>query len=133
MLEQQKADAGSGKKMHPNPLRLKRRQNSWAAVYRWVKRIPRGCVVSYGQLARALKLRGGARTAGRAMAACPAGQGIPWYRVLGAGGRILIREPYASLQRRLLEAEGLRFTGWRADVAGRLWPPPRSGKKKRRK
>ncbi len=82
---------------------------SWNAVYRLVRRIPRGRVVSYGQVARALRLRGGARAAGRAMAACPPGRGIPWHRVLGAGGRLLIREPYASLQRKLLESEGVTF------------------------
>jgi methylated-DNA-protein-cysteine methyltransferase related protein len=49
----------------------------------------------------------GARAAGRAMAASPSGKGVPWHRVMGAGGRLLIREPYASLQRKLLESEGL--------------------------
>ena len=56
---------------------------AWTAVYRLVKRIPRGRAVTYGELARALRLPGGARTAGRAMAACPAGRGIPWHRVVG--------------------------------------------------
>jgi alkylated DNA nucleotide flippase Atl1 len=32
---------------------------------------------------------------------------VPWHRVVGAGGRLLIREPHASLQRKLLETEGL--------------------------
>ena len=45
-------------------------------------------------------LRGGARAAGYAMAACPSGRGIPWHRVVGAGGRVMIPEPHASLQRR---------------------------------
>lgn len=92
------------------------KEGSWAPVYRLVKRIPRGRVITYGQLGRALKLRGGARTAGRAMAACPAGRGIPWHRVVGAGGRLLIREPYASLQRKLLESEGVRLTEMRVDL-----------------
>jgi alkylated DNA nucleotide flippase Atl1 len=43
------------------------------------------------------------------MAACPSGQGVPWHRVVGAGGRLLIREPHALLQRKLLETEGLRL------------------------
>jgi alkylated DNA nucleotide flippase Atl1 len=43
------------------------------------------------------------------MAGCPSGQGVPWHRVVGAGGTLLIREPYASLQRKLLESEGLRL------------------------
>lgn len=82
---------------------------NWNRVYALVKRIPRGRVMTYGQLAKALRLPGGARTAGRAMAASPTGRGVPWHRVVGAGGRLLIREPYASLQRKLLESEGLRL------------------------
>ncbi len=80
---------------------------NWKFVYQLVKTIPRGRVLTYGQVAKALKLPGGARAAGRAMAACPRGKGIPWHRVVGAGGQLLIREPYASLQRKLLESEGL--------------------------
>ena len=101
---------------------------SWKLVYRFVRRIPRGRVITYGQLARALRLRGGARTAGRAMAGCPSGRGIPWHRVLGAGGRILIREPYASLQRKLLASEGVHFTERRVDLRRHAWHP---GKKRR--
>src|SRR2546427_8984520 len=73
---------------------------SWAPVYRLVKRIPRGRVMTYGQLARALRLRGGARAAGRAMAACPAGRGIPWHRVVGAGGGLPLPEADAGPARR---------------------------------
>src|SRR3984957_10673396 len=80
---------------------------NWNSVYTLVKKIPRGRVLTYGQLAKALRLSGGARTAGRAMAACPSGKGVPWHRVVGAGGKLLIREPHASLQRKLLESEGL--------------------------
>ena len=96
---------------------------SWAPVYRLVKRIPRGRAITYGQLARALRLAGGARTAGRAMAACPAGRGIPWHRIVGAGGRILLREPLASLQRRLLESEGTRLVAGRVDLERHRWQP----------
>ena len=95
----------------------------WEPVYRMVKRIPRGRVVTYGQLAKALRLRGGARTVGHAMAASPNGQGIPWHRVVGAGGRLLIREPYASLQRKLLESEGARIIEQRVDLARHGWEP----------
>lgn len=99
----------------------KPKANQFTPVYRLVKRIPRARVMTYGELARALKLRGGARTAGRAMAACPSGRGIPWHRVLGAGGRILIREPHASLQRKLLESEGVRFIERRVDLRRHQW------------
>ena len=67
---------------------------SWDPVYQVVKQIPRGRVTTYGALARALRLRGGARTAGRAMAATPSGKGIPWHRVVGDHGKLLIPEPY---------------------------------------
>lgn len=96
---------------------------SWDPVYRLVKQIPRGRVLSYGAVARLLRLRGGARSAGRAMGACPSGQGIPWHRVVGQDGRILIREPYRSLQRKLLESENVVVTESRVDMKRHLWTP----------
>jgi methylated-DNA-protein-cysteine methyltransferase related protein len=98
---------------------------SWDPVYRLVQRIPRGRVLTYGALARALRLPGGGRAAGRAMAACPSGKGIPWHRVVGAGGKLLIREPYASLQRKLLESEGVALTESRLDLKRHLWNAPK--------
>jgi methylated-DNA-protein-cysteine methyltransferase-like protein len=95
---------------------------SWDPVYRLVKQIPRGRVITYGALARALRLRGGARTAGRAMAATPSGKGIPWHRVVGDRGKLLIREPYASLQRKLLQSEGIQLLESRVDLKRHLWP-----------
>ncbi|HJY88151.1 MAG TPA: methylated-DNA--[protein]-cysteine S-methyltransferase [Candidatus Acidoferrales bacterium] len=100
---------------------------SWSSVYRLVKQIPRGRVLTYGQLARAVRLRGGARAAGRAMAACPASHGVPWHRVVGAGGHILVREPEAALQRRLLESEGTRLIAGRVDLARHQWSPRHRG------
>jgi methylated-DNA-protein-cysteine methyltransferase related protein len=100
---------------------------SWDPVYRVVKQIPRGRVVTYGALAKALHLRGGARTAGRAMAATPSGKGIPWHRVVGDRGKLLIREPYASLQRKLLQSEGVRLLESRVDLKAHVWSPSNSG------
>jgi len=98
-------------------------------IYQLVKKIPRGRVITYGELAEKLRLPGGARAAGYAMAACPNGRGIPWHRVVGAGGRLLIREPYASLQRRLLETEGISVEGRRIDMSRYSWS---AAKKKNR-
>ena len=98
---------------------------SWDPVYQLVQQIPRGRVLSYGALARLLRLRGGARSAGRAMAATPSGKGIPWHRVVGAGGKLLIREPYASLQRKLLETEGVQMTERRVNMKLHQWTIPR--------
>jgi methylated-DNA-protein-cysteine methyltransferase-like protein len=97
---------------------------SWDPVFRFVQRIPRGRVLTYGALAKALRLPGGARSAGRAMSATPSGKGIPWHRVVGERGKILIREPYASLQRKLLESEGVAVIESRVDLKRHLWKPP---------
>jgi methylated-DNA-protein-cysteine methyltransferase related protein len=108
----------------------------WDPVYRLVKKIPRGRVTTYGEVAKALRLRGGARAAGYAMAACPSGRGIPWHRVVGAGGKLLIAEPHASLQRRLLETEGVEIGARRIDIKRYAWSPMKKrarGSAKRRR
>lgn len=97
----------------------------WDPVYKLVKQIPRGRVLTYGAVARILRLHGGARSAGRAMGATPRGKGIPWHRVLGANGKILIREPYASLQKKLLESEGVQVIESRVNLKKHLWTPRR--------
>jgi methylated-DNA-protein-cysteine methyltransferase related protein len=100
---------------------------NWNSLYELVKKIPRGRVVTYGQIARAVRLPGGARAAGRAMAACPSGQGIPWHRVVGAGGRLLLREPNVGLQRKLLESEGLQVAEKRIlDFQTYEWVPKKA-------
>jgi methylated-DNA-protein-cysteine methyltransferase related protein len=94
----------------------RRSEMSWALVYQLVKKIPRGRVTTYGALAKRLRIPGGARVVGYAMAGCPSGRGIPWHRVVGAGGWLIIREPYGSLQRKLLESEGVKIEGARVDM-----------------
>src|SRR5580693_5415762 len=104
----------------------------WDPVYKLVKQIPRGRVLSYGAVAKALRLKGGARSAGRAMSATPQGKGIPWHRVLNAAGKIVIREPYAGLQRKLLESEGTEVIENRVKMKTYLWTPPRKKAKAKR-
>src|ERR1700681_3832619 len=100
---------------------------NWYSVYKLVKKIPRGRIATYGQIARMLKLPGGARRAGRAMASCPSGREFPWHRVVGAGGRLLIREPHADLQRKLLESEGLTLAEKRIlDFRNSEWMPKKA-------
>ena len=110
----------------------RKRESGWERIYDAVKRIPRGRVITYGQLAKMLRVPGGARTVGFAMAGTPSGQGIPWHRVVGAGGRLLPREPYASKQRMLLETEGTHFTGMKVDLRSHLWMPPAKPSRTRR-
>jgi methylated-DNA-protein-cysteine methyltransferase-like protein len=102
----------------------------WDPVYKLVKQIPRGRVLSYGAVAKILRLKGGARSAGRAMSATPQGKGIPWHRVLNAAGKIVIREPYAGLQRKLLESEGIEVIENRVKMKTHLWAPHRKKARK---
>ena len=85
--------------------------NSYRRIYGVVRRIPRGRVASYGQVARLAGLPGQARQVGYAMYALPAGTTVPWHRVVNAEGKVSRRrEPGAELtQRMLLEVEGVRF------------------------
>src|SRR5579862_3046218 len=99
---------------------------SWEPVYRLVKRVPRGRVTTYGSLAKALRLRGGARAVGYAMAACPSGRGIPWHRVVAAGGKLVVLEPHSSLQHKLLASEGVPFKGEKVDIAACAWSSHKS-------
>jgi len=88
-------------------------------VYALVREIPRGRVVTYGQVAVMLGVPRGARAVGWALRALPADLAppVPWHRVVGAGGRISPRlGPGPQVQRRLLEAEGIDFRRGRIDL-----------------
>lgn len=86
-------------------------------VYRTVRRVPRGRVVSYGGVAAMLGHPRAARGVGQALHALPDESDVPWWRVVNRNGEISIRGiPHgAQLQRVLLEREGIRF-----DDAGRI-------------
>ena len=87
-------------------------------VYAVVRTIPRGKVLTYGQIATLLGSPYMARQVGWAMHGCP--KGLPWQRVVGAEGKILINSQSVGegslLQRKLLELEGVRFKGSRIDM-----------------
>ena len=84
-----------------------------------VRRIPRGRVLTYGQVARILGKLRGARAVGWAMRALGGAQAerVPWHRVVGAGGQISLRAgPGPELQRRRLRQEGVRFRSGCVDM-----------------
>ena len=85
-------------------------------IYVVVRRIPRGSVATYGQIAELAGIPGGARVAGAAMKVSSPGDRLPWQRVIGKAsklrGRIAIHDPVgATIQRRLLEADGVTVDG----------------------
>lgn len=91
--------------------------DSYARIYAVVRRIPRGRVATYGQVAELAGLSGHARQVGYALHALPSATALPWHRVINASGGVSLRaSPGAELtQRQLLEAEGVEF-----DLRGRV-------------
>src|SRR5256885_8886303 len=82
-------------------------------IERAIRAIPLGKVSTYGAVARAAGFPGAAR---QVAAVLRRGFGLPWQRVLGAGGQIKLTGDSAIEQRLRLEAEGVRFRGSRADM-----------------
>jgi O-6-methylguanine DNA methyltransferase len=83
----------------------------YSRIYEIVNRIPRGKVATYGQIARLAGMPGHARQIGYALHGLPAGSEVPWHRVINRNGQISLRAnlPATSLQRALLESEGVVF------------------------
>lgn len=80
-------------------------------LLRRVRAIPRGKVATYGAVARAAGYPGAARQVAWALHSCDGS--VPWHRVVGAGGRILLGGDSGMEQRLRLEHEGVGFRGGR--------------------
>jgi methylated-DNA-protein-cysteine methyltransferase related protein len=93
-----------------------------------IQKIPTGKVSTYGAVARAVGLPGGARQVARVL---HRSFGLPWQRVLGAGGEIKLRGDSAIEQRLRLEAEGVRFRGRRVDMQAHEFKFPKSPKSRK--
>jgi len=102
----------------------------YVRIWAVVRRIPRGRVASYGQVAQVAGLAGHARLAGYALhASLP--DTLPWHRVVNAQGRLSLARidaAGAQTQRLRLEREGVRFDPrGRVDMGLHRWapdPPP---------
>jgi methylated-DNA-protein-cysteine methyltransferase-like protein len=81
------------------------------AVISVVKKIPRGKVATYGQVARLAGKPGSARAVGWILNACAESHDLPWQRVLNSQGKISFprRSSAFAEQKRLLQREGVRF------------------------
>ncbi|MCW5963921.1 MAG: MGMT family protein [Bryobacterales bacterium] len=84
------------------------------AMSRVILSIPAGYVSSYAKVAAAAGYPGYHRQAAQLLRRD--GVDLPWQRVVGAGGEIKTRFEHGDTQRRLLEAEGVRFRGERVDM-----------------
>jgi methylated-DNA-protein-cysteine methyltransferase related protein len=96
-------------------------------IYEVVRRVPRGKVATYGQIAMLAGLEGQARQVGYAMAALPTSTALPWHRVINAQGRVSARSGGSGgdiRQHQLLEREGVIFDGGGRIVLARFqWKP----------
>jgi methylated-DNA-protein-cysteine methyltransferase-like protein len=95
-------------------------KGNFERIYAVVKRIPKGKVATYGQVARLAGLPRHARQVGYALAALTEGARVPWQRVVNAAGAVSAREHPNSQQRQrhLLERERVEF-----DARGRISLP----------
>ena len=78
-----------------------------------IRKIPRGKVATYGSVARGAGYPGAAR---QVVGILRSSVGLPWHRLLGAGGAIKLRGDSAIEQRLRLESEGVIFHGRRVDM-----------------
>src|SRR5438128_10582714 len=87
----------------------------FAALQKFVRKIPRGKVATYGEVARAAGYPGAAR---QVVWALRAAKGLPWHRVVGARGRILLPGEGGLEQRLRLQSEGVDIRGGAAGREG---------------
>lgn len=93
-----------------------------ASILAAIRKIPRGKVSTYGGVARGAGYPGAAR---QVVGVLRRSFGLPWHRVLGAGGQIKLRGDSAVEQRLRLEAEGIIFRGRRVDMKRHEFKFPR--------
>ena len=91
-----------------------------ARVLTTVRRIPRGKVATYGDVAELAGRPGAARAVGNIMKDCGRPD-VPCHRVVAAGGRLGGYGGNESTKRRLLQAEGVSFSGARLKLAEHRW------------
>jgi methylated-DNA-protein-cysteine methyltransferase-like protein len=117
------------RRRRPAPRRRDALPPFYRLVYRVVRKVPRGKVVTYGQVAAILGQPRGARAVGMALGALtePMTETVPWHRVIACSGRCSHRDGFwAELQRERLEEEGVGFDrGGKVDLRQVRWKGPR--------
>ena len=82
-------------------------------IHATIRKIPKGKVATYGEVAKAAGFEGAAR---QVVWALQTAHRLPWHRVVGAGGKILLPADQGLEQRLRLEAEGVPFRGRQVDM-----------------
>lgn len=105
--------------------RLELAEGAWdlstlSLLRRVIASVPRGKVITYGQVAEAAGFPGAARLT---VWALKGGAELPWHRVVGSGGRIALPGEAGREQRLRLEMEGVAFRGARVRMDLHDWTP----------
>lgn len=100
-------------RMRKNIVRTPKSATSYERVRSMIRAVPRGKVSTYGAIAAAAGYPGGARLVARVLGAS---HGLPWQRILGAGGEIKLPGEAGMEQRFRLEMEGVTFRGRRVQM-----------------
>ncbi|MBO7711462.1 MAG: MGMT family protein [Lachnospiraceae bacterium] len=100
-------------------------KNSFERIYEVVRRIPRGSVATYGQVAALAGNRRWSRVVGYALHVNPDPEGIPCYRVVNRLGEVSSAFAFGGENRQiaLLEADGIPCPGGRVDLSRYQWIP----------
>jgi methylated-DNA-protein-cysteine methyltransferase-like protein len=95
---------------------LRKNESRDAAFRRIIRSVPKGKVSTYGKVAAAAGYPLYHRAVAKLLRSAPM-QGLPWQRIVGAGGEIKLRGEAAAEQRLRLSIEGVKFRGKRVNMA----------------
>ncbi|MDR1642509.1 MAG: methylated-DNA--[protein]-cysteine S-methyltransferase [Clostridiales bacterium] len=97
--------------------------NAYEKIYETVRKIPKGKVSTYGDIARFSGNPHWARVVGYAMYSCDSSMGLPCHRVLNRLGETCPGHLFGgeNVQRGRLEAEGVKFENGRVDLGVYGW------------
>ncbi|WP_419534803.1 MGMT family protein [Endozoicomonas sp.] len=92
-------------------------------IWYLLSRIPKGCVVTYGQLAEMAGAPGYARVVGNILKQLPAGTDLPWHRVINGKGQISFPDGSSryNLQKLRLEQEGVAISSGKINLKAHQW------------
>ena len=101
-----------------------RQPDLYGKIWNSVRRIPKGRVATYGEIARLCGFPRHARLVGYALHNLPLGSDIPWQRVVNAQGMISLpkQNGHYQKQKTLLENEGVVFLKGRINLSTYGWP-----------
>lgn len=99
------------------------RQQFNDAVLYILGQIPKGKVVTYGNIAKLAGYPSHSRHVGRVLKNLPKDSSLPWFRVINGQGRISFPEQSEryQLQKGLLESEGIVFISGKINLKQHAW------------